>query len=400
MRDGQRVTHYAWHFDAHLVAAYLQRVATGWGVTRVVDLFDHATLGPDGSIESLVMRSGHSYSADLFVDCSGFRGLLINQALGEPFLDMTDYLLCDSAVATAVPHDDARLGVEPYTSAIAMKHGWTWKIPLLGRFGSGYVFSSQFVSRDQATREFLDLWGLDEQVPLNQISFRTGRNRRAWVKNCVSIGLASCFLEPLESTGIYFIYASLYQLVKHFPDRSFDPTLVEQFNREVSWMYDDCRDFIQTHYLTTSRDDTPFWRANKHDLTLSDSVREKLANYQAGLPVAASLADASAYYNNFETEFRDFWTNSSYYCILAGMGWIPAALPSIRYDTAKATAAAELFRQVKQRSAAIQASLPTNYQFLRTLHGDDYTSLLRHAARPMDAPGVAYHGNTASVDVG
>jgi tryptophan halogenase len=182
------------------------------------------------------------------------------------------------------------------------------------------------------------------------------------VKNCVSIGLASCFLEPLESTGIYFIYASLYQLVKHFPDRSFDPTLVEQFNREVSWMYDDCRDFIQTHYLTTSRDDTPFWRANKHDLTLSDSVREKLANYQAGLPVAASLADASAYYNNFETEFRDFWTNSSYYCI--------------------------------------QASLPTNYQFLRTLHGDDYTSLLRHAARPMDAPGVAYHGNTASVDVG
>src|SRR6185369_4783554 len=98
----------------------------------------------------------------------------------------------------------------------------------------------------------------------NQISFRTGRNRNAWVKNCVSIGLASCFLEPLESTGIYFIYAGLYQLVKHFPDKAFNPTLIEQFNREIAYMYDDCRDFIQVHYLTTARDDTPFWRANKH----------------------------------------------------------------------------------------------------------------------------------------
>lgn len=384
--DGQRVTHYAWHFDAHLVAAYLQQVATGWGVTRIQDEFDHAVLRADGGIDALVMRSGARYGADLFVDCSGFRGLLINKALGEPFIDMGNHLLCDSAVAASVPHDDAAHGVEPYTSAIAMRHGWTWKIPMLGRFGSGYVFSSPFVSRDEATREFLDLWGLDENaVSLNQISFRTGRNRNAWVKNCVSIGLASCFLEPLESTGIYFIYASVYQLVKHFPDRSFNPVLIEQFNREIAWMYDDCRDFIQVHYLTTAREDTPFWQANKHDLTLSESVRERLMLYKAGLPVSVSPGDAAAYYDNFETEFRNFWTNSNYYCILSGMGWMPdAPLPVVRYTPTNVAAAMTSFDQINQRSLALRARLPSNYQFLRTLHGPDYARTLRGGARPQE----------------
>src|SRR6185295_3905 len=159
----------------------------------------------DGRIAALVMQSGRRFAGDLFVDCSGFRSLLIGKALGEPFIDMSDHLLCDSAVATAVPHDDARYGIEPYTSAIAMKSGWTWKIPMLGRFGTGYVFSSKFTARDEATDEFVKLRSLDpNKVRLNQISFRTGRNRRAWVKNCVSIGLSSCFVEPLESTGIYF----------------------------------------------------------------------------------------------------------------------------------------------------------------------------------------------------
>ena len=146
-----------------------------------------------------------SWTQIFFVDCSGFRGLLINQAMREPFLDMSDYLLCDRAVATAVPHDDATNGVEPYTSAIAMESGWTWKIPMLTRFGTGYVYSSRFASQDEATKDFCQLWNLNpEETSLNHVRFRVGRNRRAWVKNCVSIGLSSCFLEPLESTGIYF----------------------------------------------------------------------------------------------------------------------------------------------------------------------------------------------------
>ncbi len=381
--EGTPITHYAWHFDAHLVAAYLCDVATGWGVRRVIDELERVEMRPSGGIAALHTRSGGRYAADLFVDCSGFRGLLINRALSEPFIDMKDHLLCDSAVAASIPHDDARHGVQPYTSAIAMPHGWTWKIPLLGRFGSGYVYASEFVSQDRAAEDFLKLWNVSaNDIKLNHIRFRTGRNRRAWVDNCVSIGLASCFLEPLESTGIYFIYAALYQLVKHFPDNAFNPTLTAQFNREIERMYDDCRDFIQAHYMMTSRTDTPFWQANKHDLTLSESIRSKLELYKAGLVVDAPLSDSTSYYENFEAEFRNFWTNSNYYCILSGMDCIPdAPLPRIRYSPDSVRKSQRMFAALKEQTADLQAKLPSCYEYLRHLHGQNPgTPQMRHAS--------------------
>lgn len=370
--DGTRAYSYAWHFDAHLVADYLRRKATAWGVSHVVDELESVELAEDGGIASLRTRSGGVYKADLFIDCSGFRGLLINKALGEPFLDMSDHLLCDSAVATQIPHDDDRFGIDPYTSAIAGKAGWTWKIPMLGRFGTGYVHCSKFLSIDEAADEFLDLWGVkDRDVPLNKIRFRVGRNRRAWVKNCVSIGLSSCFLEPLESTGIYFIYAAIYQLAKHFPDRSFDPALVDGFNRTIESMFDDTRDFIQAHYLTTPREDTPFWKANKYELVLSDNVKEKLAMYKAGLTVNMPVVtDDHSYYSNFETEFNNFWTNGSYYCILAGMGWAPDRAPPLLKHRAESRRKADaMFADIKRETAELRAKLPSNVEFLRQLHG-------------------------------
>jgi tryptophan halogenase len=370
MSDGIRAANYAWHFDAHLVADYLQKLAVHMGVRHVVDELERVELTSDGSIAALHTRCRGRFAADLFVDCSGFRGLLINKALGEPFIDMKDHLLCDSAVAASVPHDDDRHGVEPYTSAIAMKHGWTWRIPMPSRFGSGYVYASDFVSQDEATEEFLKLWGLKpHQVKLNYIRFRTGRNRRAWVKNCVSIGLASCFLEPLESTGIYFIYAAIYQLVKHFPDKGFNPSVVEAFNDEIACMYDDSRDFLQTHYFTTSREDTEFWRANRHELKLSDSIRHKIEMYKAGLNVAAALSDPDAYYGNFEVEFRNFWTNSNYYCILSGMGWMPDA-PStmILYNQEAIEKAERMFADLERATAGLKAMLPSCYEYLQVLH--------------------------------
>ncbi len=369
--DGSRAMYYAWHFDAHLVADYLRDIAVGWGVNHITDELENVELDERGFIASLSTKQGRKLTADLFIDCSGFRGLLINKALGEPFVDMSDHLFCDSAVASAVPNDDAKLGVDPYTSAIAMDAGWTWKIPMLGRFGSGYVYSSKFESVDKATRDFCELWQLDpDKQPLNKIKFRVGRNRRAWVNNCVGIGLASCFVEPLESTGIYFIYAAIYQLAKHFPDKSFNAGLMNSFNREVEVMFDDSRDFIQVHYLTTQREDTPFWRANKHELRLSDSVKEKLELYRAGLTVNMPLADADSYYGNFECEFRNFWTNSNFYCVMAGMGWTPEqALSWIRLRPDSQRKAELEFEAIKKQSAALRASLPTNHQFLKQLHG-------------------------------
>jgi tryptophan halogenase len=369
--DDRPATNYAWHFDAALVADFLRRFAMEkQGVIHVEDTLTDVERDARGFITALRTEGSRRLEGDLFIDCSGFRSLLMNGVMEEPFLDMSDHLLCDSAVATSVSHDDAANGIEPYTSAIAMRHGWTWRIPMLGRFGSGYVFSSNFVSRDQATLEFCRLWGLDpEQAPLNQIRFRVGRNQRSWVKNCVGIGLSSVFLEPLESTGIYFIYAAIYQLVKHFPDRRFDPVLRDQFNREIETMFDSTRDFIQAHFYLSPRTDTEFWRSNK-ELTLADGIREKIDMYRAGLPVNAPTTDEGTYYGNFEAEFRNFWTNGSYYCIFAGMGLMPEhPLPAIAHKPSSAQAADALLAVVKQQQADVAANLPSNYEYLKRLHG-------------------------------
>jgi tryptophan halogenase len=286
---------------------------------------------------------------------------------------MSDHLLCDSAVATAVPHDDDAHGIEPFTSAIALDAGWVWKIPMLTRFGSGYVYSSKFATQDQAAKDFCDLWNLDpDKTPLNRIRFRVGRNRRAWVKNCVSIGLASCFVEPLESTGIYFIYAAVYQLAKHFPNLPIHPTLRDRFNEAIEEMFDDTRDFIQAHYLTTPREDTPFWRANKHDLQLSDSIRHKIDTYRSGLAVDMPVTDEETYYGNFEAEFRNFWTNGSYYCIFAGMGWVPQEpLPALRHRPESRRRAEREFDEIRRQAEDLRSRLPTNLEFLRKLHAQE-----------------------------
>lgn len=400
--DGRPATRYAWHFDAQLVAAFLQKHATTkLGVTHIQDSLKEVRFDDRGHIESLLTEGGREIKGDLFVDCSGFRGLLINRALAEPFIEMNDHLLCDSAVATAIGHDDLRHGVEPYTAAIAMQAGWTWKIPMLSRFGTGYVYSSQFLSEDAAVEEFCRLWNLDpERTALNRIRFRVGRNRRAWVKNCVSIGLASCFLEPLESTGIYFIYAALYQLAKHFPDKHFDGRLVDRFNREIELMFDDTRDFIQAHFFFTPRTDTPFWRANK-ELRLPDNMQEKIALYKAGLPVNPPIADENTYYGNFDAEFRNFWTNGSYYAIFAGLGFVPdRPLPLLNYRPHSIERAEAILAEVKRQQHELVDSLPTCYDYLRHLHGRDGASRSLGPAGPGISPvGAALDFETPGAQV-
>jgi tryptophan halogenase len=368
--DGRRAVPHAWHFDAHLVADFLRRWATARGVVHVLDEVARVERDERGNIAAVHTTSGRRLDAELFIDCTGFRGLLINQAMQEPFIDMSGHLLCDSAVAAPVPNDDDARGIEPYTSAIAMRAGWTWKIPMLTRFGSGYVYASRCLGVDEAAREFCALWNLDpDRTPLNKIKFRTGRNRRAWVGNCVSIGLSSCFLEPLESTGIYFITAAIYQLAKHFPTRAFDQNLIDRFNREIEFMFDDCRDFVQAHYLTSSRDDSAFWLANKHDLVLSDSIREKLAIYRSGLPVNPPLSAEEDYYGSFDNEFHNFWTNGSYYCIFAGMGFLPdRPLGRLAYRPHAVEQAVATFARIRDEQQELLRTLPSMVDYLRRFH--------------------------------
>jgi tryptophan halogenase len=187
------------------------------------------------------------------------------------------------------------------------------------------------------------------------------------VRNCVGIGLSSCFLEPLESTGLYFIYGALYQLVKHFPDKSFDPVLIDRFNREIETMFDDSRDFLQIHYFFSPRNDTPFWSANK-ELRLSDSIAEKIEAFKAGIPVDQPVTDVNTYYGNFEAEFRNFWNNGNYYCILAGLGLVPDGPPALIYRQRSVARAETMFEEVRRQQSVLAADLPANYDFLQQLH--------------------------------
>ncbi|WP_417231943.1 tryptophan halogenase family protein [Brevundimonas sp.] len=248
---------HAYHFDAGLYAAYLRHHAERNGIVgiegRIVDV---ALRGDDGFVEAIRLDDGRRIEADLFVDCSGFRGLIIEQALKAGYEDWSHWLPCDRALA--VP--SASVGpLTPYTRATADRAGWRWRIPLQHRTGNGYVYSSRHISDDGA-RDAL-LAGLDGE-PLAEpraLRFSTGRRKQQWVKNCVSLGLSSGFLEPLESTSIHLIQSGISKLLALFPDRSFDPLMIAEYNRLSQTQFEQIRDFIILHYKATQRDDTLFW---------------------------------------------------------------------------------------------------------------------------------------------
>jgi tryptophan 6-halogenase len=341
--DGSCAMPYAWQFDARSMAAYLRAIALGRGVRHIVEPLDRVELGADGSIGSLVTQQGRKLTADLFLDCSGFRGRLINEALGEPFLDMSDCLPCDHALSMVVRNDDALIGVDPYTSAIALKAGWAMKVPLLERFGSHYFYSSRFTSEEEAARELSSLWGIEPNLGRIAITkLRAGRNRRSWVKNCVSIGRSSAFIEPLEMSHVRFVQLGLAQLVQHFPARACDSLRQSRFNQAIAELIDQERDLVQVHYATTPRSDEPFWPACRRGLKFSSAGSEKLHS--------------------------SFWTDDGYGCVLAAMGWQPE-LPSVRNRSESRRKAQQMFKEIRQASDQLYARLPTNHELLRRLHG-------------------------------
>jgi tryptophan 7-halogenase len=248
---------YAYQFDAGLYAAYLRSYAEARGALRTEGrIVDVRLNGESGFVESVALQNGEWISADLFVDCSGFRGLLIEQALGTGYEVWTDWLPCDRAYA--VPCESAG-SLTPYTRATAREGGWIWRIPLQHRVGNGHVYSSAFTSDGEALEVLLaQLQSAPGKEP-KQLRFTTGKRRRQWSRNVVAIGLASGFLEPLESTSIHLIQLAIGYLVELFPDRQFDPMNATEFNRIMALEYERIRDFIILHYHATERDDTPFW---------------------------------------------------------------------------------------------------------------------------------------------
>jgi tryptophan halogenase len=347
---------YGFHFDANLLAKFLSGYAQRRGVIQIRDDVTNVSLAENGYIRSLDTKEHGKMSADLFIDCSGFRGLLINQVLQEPFISFSECLLCDRAVAMQVPSFPEVEGINPYTTATALSAGWVWNIPLFHRIGTGYVYSSAFLSSDAAELELrAHLGQRSEGIKASHIQMRVGRNRNSWVKNCVAIGLSSGFVEPLESTGIFFIQRAIEQLVGHFPRRTFDEEGINAYNKNIGACIDGVREFLTLHYVASSRNDTRFWQATKSEIVVPDPLAERLRLWKLHMPTNSTIPPN---YHGFEAY--------SYCVMLLGLGyWLKSSLPVLEHMNE--TSALRAFDAIQERSKYLTSTLPSAYQYLCSL---------------------------------
>ena len=275
-----QVLNYAYHIDASLYARFLRRMAEAHGVARCEGKIARVEVDPeDGFITALELESGRRVEGDLFLDCTGFRALLIGQTLGIEYEDWSNWLPCDRAVAVQTESVGPPV---PYTRSIAHEAGWQWRIPLQSRVGNGLVFSSRHLSDDRATALLLDNIEGRRITEPRVIRFKAGLRRRQWHKNCVAMGLASGFIEPLESTSIHLIQRSLIRLMQMFPYDGVRQPDVDEFNRQMSFEIENIRDFIVLHYHVTERADSAFWRECR-SMQVPDTLKHRIELFrQAG----------------------------------------------------------------------------------------------------------------------
>lgn len=345
--SGQPEMSYAYHMDASAYAKFLRELCEKVGVTRVEgkisQVHQHAC---NGFIRSVEMEDGTEIDGDLFIDCSGFRGLLIEQTLHTGYEDWSHWLPCDSAIAVQTESTGTAV---PYTRAIAHQAGWQWRIPLQHRVGNGLVYSSAHMSDDQA-KEYL-LSHIDGQ-PINQprvIKYRTGRRLKSWNKNCIALGLASGFVEPLESTSIHLIIMGITRLLQMFPFGEIDSALVDEYNQQTTTELERIRDFIVLHYKVTQRDDSGFWR-HCQNMDVPQSLSHRIALF-------ANNGHAFQHQNEL---FRvDSWTQ-----VMLGQGMMPEDYHPIAKLMPEAELAKFLNQQKMQISQAVK-QLPSHAEFLK-----------------------------------
>jgi tryptophan halogenase len=336
---------YALHFDAGLVARYLRAYAEQAGVVRLERSVTGVTRRADGFIDEIVFKEGDRLQADLYIDCTGFRGLLIEGALQTGYEDWTKYLANNRAVAVQVPSVTPRT---PFTTSTARGAGWHWRIPLQHRIGTGYVYSSEHISDEDALRDLLS--NPENAAPLTEprvIRFVTGRRRKFWNQNCVALGLASGFLEPLESTSIHLICSGVYALLDHFPDTTFDPVNIAHYNEQVIEEFERVRDFIILHYCTSERTDTPYWQRCRQ-IQLPDSLAERLEIYRRT--------------GRIFQKRHEMFVELSWFFVMHGMGLTPQSYDPL-VDASDWQEVIKVMQAMRQKVAAEVSATPTHDSF-------------------------------------
>ena len=269
---------YAFHFDAILYAKYLRVFSERQGVRRIEGKIKKVELeSENGFIKQLILEDGSIVEGDLFIDCTGFRALLIEQALKTGFEDWSHWLPCNTAVAQASIKDGE---MKPYTVSTAQKCGWQWQIPLQSRVGNGHVFSREHLSEDEAIATLHKNMPGEKQGEPRLLKWTNGKRKKSWNKNCVAIGLSAGFLEPLESTGLHLIQSAISRLLSLFPDKSFRQADIDTFNKFTDFDIDRVRDFIILHYKVTEREDSPFWKSCR-DMEIPEALQHKINLFQS-----------------------------------------------------------------------------------------------------------------------
>jgi tryptophan halogenase len=338
---------YAFHFDAGLYARYLRAFAERLGVVRTEGRIANVEQRPeDGFIAAVTLADGRRVEGELFIDCSGFRGLLIEQTFGAGYEDWTDLLPCDRAVA--VPSARGAGPLTPFTKSIAREAGWQWRIPLQHRTGNGFVYCSSLISDDEAAAVLLKNLDGEPLAEPRRLTFTTGRRRKVWVKNCVALGLAAGFMEPLESTSIHLAQTGVTKLLRLFPDLDFDPLLAEEFNRTTEYEWERVRDFLVLHYHAVERDDAPLWRQCR-TMQVPDELAYRI--------------------DHFKRSGRVIWTGQelfqepSWLAVMMGQCGIPEAWDPMA-DMADLGEMRTLFARMRQGLSAGAAGMPTHEAFI------------------------------------
>jgi len=337
---------YAYHIDASLYGKFLRKMAEHHGISRVEGKIEQVNIEPNsGDITSLTLQSGEVISGDLFIDCTGQRALLIEQALHTGFVDWSHWLPCDSAIAVQTKAIKEPI---PYTRSIAQPFGWQWQIPLQNRVGNGIVYSSRFVSDEKALATLMaNIAGQTITKPLH-IKYRTGTRRKHWNKNCVAVGLSSGFLEPLESTSIHLIQQAIIRLIRLFPYHGIKDSDVNEFNKQTQFDTERIRDFIVLHYKVTNRDDARFWQ-HCRNMSIPDTLKHKIQLFK----------ETGRMFRENNELFDDSWMQ-----VMIGQGIMPESYHPM-VDNMSEQELREFFAHLENRITSTVAKLSNHSDYVQ-----------------------------------